>query len=381
MGVQVREKPKGSGVWWIFICHNYKRKSKKIGRDKTKALKAAKKIEAKLNLGDLGVIEKKEPIPIFGQYSKLWLEDYIKSTKRVTTYQRYNSMLNLHVIPKIGKITLDELKRSHIRNVLLGIYKKGLSKSTVSTARNVISGVLEYGIEEEIIRHNVSRGIIKRLGLDERTDREIVRPFTPDEVDLFLSTCLKYESKWYPFFLCAFRTGMRLGELLGLQWGDLDWNSNFIQVERSFRHGRVTKTKTSKARRVDMSDQLRAELWRLYTQRKEEGLKEGRGEPIAIIFHTDGHYTAQNSIRNVWKRILTKAKMSHRRIHDTRHTFASLLLSNGETPVYVKEQLGHSSIQMTVDIYGHLIPSSNRDAVNRLDTITTDGVKQGSNGA
>jgi len=57
------------------------------------------------------------------------------------------------------------------------------------------------------------------------------------------------------------------------------------------------------------------------------------------------------------------------RLHDIRHSFASLLLSNGESPVYVKEQLGHSSIQITVDIYGHLIPSSNRKAVNRLDNL------------
>ncbi len=57
------------------------------------------------------------------------------------------------------------------------------------------------------------------------------------------------------------------------------------------------------------------------------------------------------------------------RLHDIRHTYASLLLSNGESPVYVKEQLGHSSIQITVDIYGHIIPNSNRDAVNRLDTM------------
>ena len=75
----------------------------------------------------------------------------------------------------------------------------------------------------------------------------------------------------------------------------------------------------------------------------------------------------QNYIREVFKRILRKAGIREMRLHDIRHTFASLLLSNGESPVYVKEQLGHSSIQMTVDIYGHLIPGSNRGAVNKLD--------------
>ena len=76
----------------------------------------------------------------------------------------------------------------------------------------------------------------------------------------------------------------------------------------------------------------------------------------------------QNYIRRVFKRLLVKAELREIRLHDIRHTFASLLLSDGASPVYVKEQLGHTSIQMTVDIYGHLIPSSNRDMVNRLDS-------------
>ncbi len=116
-----------------------------------------------------------------------------------------------------------------------------------------------------------------------------------------------------------------------------------------------------------MSDQLYDELKALYNRRKEEGLKAGKGAPEEIVFHTNGDYTSQNTIRNIWKKMLGKAKLRDMRFHDIRHSFASLLLSNGESPVYVKEQLGHSSIQMTVDIYGHLIPSSNRQAVNALD--------------
>ena len=88
---------------------------------------------------------------------------------------------------------------------------------------------------------------------------------------------------------------------------------------------------------------------------------------IEVIFHTDGEPTSQNTIRNIWKRILNKAGLRNMRFHDIRHTFSSMLLSKGESPVYVRDQLGHSSIQMTVDIYGHLIPSGNRDAVNSLD--------------
>ena len=89
---------------------------------------------------------------------------------------------------------------------------------------------------------------------------------------------------------------------------------------------------------------------------------------MEIIFHMNGSHMEQNDIRRIYKKVLTKAGIREMRLHDTRHSFASLLLSNSESPVYVKEQLGNSSIQMTVDIYGHLIPSSNRQAVNKLDT-------------
>jgi integrase len=91
-------------------------------------------------------------------------------------------------------------------------------------------------------------------------------------------------------------------------------------------------------------------------ERKREALAEGLGEPVEWVFHRHGRPWAQNSVRYYFKRILRKAGLRDMRFHDIRHTFASLLLSNGESPVYVKEQLGHSSIQITVDIYGHPDP-------------------------
>lgn len=113
-------------------------------------------------------------------------------------------------------------------------------------------------------------------------------------------------------------------------------------------------TKTGRVRRVDMSDHLVVRLRNLYTERKKEALQTGAGAVIESVFHNkSGEPIAQNSIGNIYKRLLRSAELRDYRFHDIRHTFASLLLSNGESPVYVKEQLGHSSIKMTVDIYGH----------------------------
>lgn len=200
----------------------------------------------------------------------------------------------------LGKISLDQIKRSHIRDALLNISKKGLSKSSVSMARNVISGTIEYAMEEELVTTNPTNGVLKKLGLDGR-NRPLVQPMTADEVSLFLGICSLHMKKCYPLFLCAFRTGMRLGELLGLRWGDIDWNSKSVQVQRSFRHGKLTGTKTRKSRRVDMSDQLVEELRGLLTNRKKEAMATGTGEVVETIFHTGGKTTSQNTIRNIWK--------------------------------------------------------------------------------
>ena len=101
---------------------------------------------------------------------------------------------------------------------------------------------------------------------------------------------------------------MRLGEVLGLEWGDIDWNSKFIRVERSFRKGVVDKPKNGKSRRVDMSDQLVSVLKELSTKRKMEGLKKGKA--IDIIFYRNGEHISQNSTRNIFKRILKKAGLT-----------------------------------------------------------------------
>ena len=368
MGVKVRERPQDSGVYWVMIDHQGKRKSKKIGKDKTLANKIAKKIEAKLVLGDFEMLDVPETVqPSFEEYANYWLEDYIKPLRRTSTYERYRDILKRHVFPILGKRPIDEIKRFEIRNLILKKNKAGLSKSMICLIRDVISGAMGYAVEDEIIPGNPVSGILKRLKL-ERNKRITVVPMSEQEVELFLGTCYRHFREYGEFFLCAFRTGMRLGELLGLKWSDVDWNQKFILVERSYKRGRFDKTKTGKARRVDMSEQLADALRQLLTKRKKEALQKGLGEPVPCIFHRDQKPMEQNFIRRIYKRILVKAGIREMRLHDIRHTYASLLLSKGESPVYVMEQLGHSSIKITVDIYGHLIPGSNRGAVNKLDS-------------
>ena len=164
------------------------------------------------------------------------------------------------------------------------------------------------------------------------------------------------------------RAGLRLGELLGLQWGDVDLNSRFLTIRRNLVRGLVTTPKSHQQRRVDVSQQLHDALLAWRRHERKRWLKKGKPMPATVFTaRGDGAALDDANVRHVLTRILEKAELRHIRIHDLRHTFASLLIQNGESLAYVKDQMGHASIQITVDTYGHLVPGGNRAAVDRLD--------------
>jgi integrase len=154
-----------------------------------------------------------------------------------------------------------------------------------------------------------------------------------------------------------------------LEWGDIDFRDGFIEVRRAYTKGQLTTPKNGKSRRVDMSHQLSEILKELRTDRKREALAKGWGEvPELVFLNYEGRMINSFNLRpRVFHAALEKAGLRRIRIHYLRHTFASLLLQNGESIVYVKDQLGHGSISITVDTYGHLVPGANRQAVDRLD--------------
>jgi len=371
MGVRVRQKVKGKGnPWWVFVSHNGKRASRKVG-DKKAAEEVASTIRAKLQLGEFG-FDDKITIPVFGEYSKKWLQGYVKVNLRESTLDEYESILKNHVLPVFKAQRIDSISRGEVRDFLLSKYSGGLSLKRVMLIKDVLSGVFNYALDEELISINPTAGIAKRLfpknGGKKRTiGKEEV--FTKDELDLFLGTCETHFAKYYPFFLMAARTGMRLGELLALKWDDIDFNSSYIWVKRSYRRGRYTRPKNGKNRKTDMSNQLAETLQAFLTKQKRQALKIGVGEVPELVFnHLDGAME-QNYIRRVYKRILKKAKLRYIKFHGFRHTYCTHLLSEGVSPYYVSQQVGHSSINITCDIYGSWIRTEENRHVNLLDPM------------
>jgi len=142
-----------------------------------------------------------------------------------------------------------------------------------------------------------------------------------------------------------------------------------IRVAPAFSAGRIDTPKSGHGRTVDMSDQLARALFRLQVEGKAETLKRGWAETTAWVFCTEvGTALDKSRVRKVFSKVLKTAGLPlHFSPHCLRHTFASLLLQQGESPAYVQRQLGHASIQLTVDTHGKWRPMGNKAAVNRLD--------------
>jgi len=373
MGVKVREKKKGSGVWWIFIDHQGRRKAKKIGKDKKVAENIAIKIEAKLVLGDMGLMEKKTATAAtFEEYANTWMTFNVPATCKPSTEKDYRSILDNHVLPAFGKKSVSEIKRMMIKKFLMGKIKSGFAASTVSHMKCCIGGTLNVAVDDGVLTANPAH----RLGkiFKKKNVQGDIRPYPKDELASLLESFQSHFPDHYPQALTLARTGMRLGESLALQWDDINFEGRFITIQRTFSRGKIGLPKNGKRRRVDMSKQLTQVLKNAKYQRKIETINKGWGKvPKWVFVSNAGTPLDVNHWRKrIFYKAIEKAELRKIRVHDIRHTFASLLIQAGESLAYVRDQLGHHSISITVDIYGHLTPGGNKDAVDRLDDPAPD---------
>ena len=377
MGVTIREKTKGSDEWWVFISHNGKRTSRKVGSKKA-ALEVAKKIEAKLILGEAFLQEKKPSVPTLEEYYQSYERPYLDVSVRSTSRRIYHTSFDLHILPVLGSKRLDEITRldierlvTHLLNKRYGKKKKKFTRTTIAISMRCLTASVNRAIERGFIEKNPTKGTSKLFAQATVRNGEI-QPLNADEVRLFLRTVLEHSPEQYPLFLCAIHTGMRLGEVAALKWGDVDFNGKFLTVRRNYVEGEIIPfTKTKKIRRIDLSDTLLDALQQLKRERREVWLKKGNNEiPEWVFCNQQGNPADMQNVKNRhFYKCLEKAGLRRIRFHDLRHTFASLLIQDGQPLAYIKDQLGHSSIKLTVDIYGHLEPGANREAVNRLPSL------------
>jgi len=401
LGVSVRQK---NGNWFLFIRHNGERAAKKY-KNQDEAESVAKAVRNAIALGQFELAalkaarqpeEQKPVVATLKEFFEKTMTPQWKASLSPKTFQRYETSFRIHILPVLGELPINEVTRDKLKTFVASMTitvarkrsrreesikaekERRLSKDSIRNIVAALRGALTEAVERRLLPANPATSLGKFYS-EAGQVREEVDPFTTAEIPLLLNaTSGHFGFESYVLILCALHTGMRAGEIAGLQWSDVDFTNRFLIVRRQYRDGTQKRTKTKKLRKVDISDALLQELQALRKLRMQTCLAAGANEIPKWVFLSPGKKLPRekraigqpvdmDNFRNrVFWIACDRAKIRRRRFHDTRHTFASILLMNGESPAYVKDQLGHSSIKITVDVYGHFIPGANRQAVNRL---------------
>lgn len=371
MGVIVKEKVKDSGVWWIYVHHNGRKKTKCIGTDQALAETVAEKIRAKLALAEFGFIEKKTAGPTFKEVAKLWLAE--PKQWRESTRANYVFSLEKHVYPKIGQRPIGTITRKKLKTFFHQLINNDMAANTVALIRAPISGVFTFALDEEMIESNP----LHRLAIKNRKSDLTIRPLNERDVDLLLDQARRFmDGYYYPALLCSVRTGCRVGELQALRWTDIDLDDRILDVVASFRRGRTTRPKNDKGRRVDMTPHLVDTLRTHKREQKKAALRGGYKLSEYVFANRKGNIIDRETYKNALNRCLDGAGLQRIRIHDLRHTYATIRLLRGHNVGDVSYQLGHSSIRITYDTYGHWMPSRFKNEVDDLDNSTAPNCPQ-----
>jgi integrase len=374
----VRQKKQGRNEpWWIFVTHRNRRTSRCVG-SKAAALKAQKMIEAQLAAGTFDFGGRERKIPLFKDFAQGYLETYSAMNHKESTHKTWQQAVERHLIPFFGNKPLDEISRQDVKAFIAAKQverhpekkgKKGykLSPATIQNLKAYLSGILQEAVDDELIANNPASRVGKYI--TKKSAKAIHRPLSWDEVKTLEAAMQEHFPRYYPIVFTALRTGMRLGELIALKPGDLDFEGRFIEVRRSMSRGQITTPKSGKTRRVDMSNGLVKVLKDHLTQRKVETLKKGwREQPEFLFYNGAGNPIEINGFRRrVFYKALEKAGIRQVRFHDLRHSYATLRASKGDNILDISKQLGHSSIKITMDIYSKHIPGEHRSQVDALD--------------
>ncbi len=280
------------------------------------------------------------------------LEEWLKDVERThphSTYRCYRKSCNAHLIPEFGKLRARDLTPQHIREWIRN--RKGTLKS-IRNDLTPLRAVLDRALNDDIIDRNPLDKIkvSKLVSRDQaRTDYE-VDPFTEEEINAILKAALEYDPRIRNLLQFAFYSGLRTSELFGLMWGDVDWRKMVVRVQRAVVERKVKETKTKSSIRDVIL--LPAALTALKDQKQYSFVG---GEFIFVRPRDRGPFVDYEHLERPWKHILKRAKVRYRNPYQTRHTYASHLLSGGENPLFVAQQMGHKTTEMIMRHYGRWV--------------------------
>lgn len=302
------------------------------------------------------------------EYLKKWHEDYCKNKLASSTCENYWIILDKHLIPALGAIPLSKLKPLHIQDYYAKALSKGLSLRSVQYHHAILRKALQQAVKWKLIPYNPADG-----AESPRPQRKEQNVLPAEKVNEFLERISG--DPFYPLIYTALWTGMRRGELLGLRWRDVDLKGKSINVVQSLRwvagECRFEDVKTEKSRRnIPIPDALVTFLKKLRKEQAEIKLRQENYQDYGLVFcRPDGAPWCPSTITHHFHDLAKNAGFPDLRFHDLRHTHATLLLKQGVHPKVVQERLGHASITTTMDIYSHVLPTLQKQAIEQLGTV------------
>lgn len=304
-----------------------------------------------------------------GPFLRQWLDEVARPVIRDSTYASYKGIVELHLVPGLGRIPLAKLTPAEVQSFLNAKLAAGLSPRRVQYIHAVLRRALVTAERWGLASRNVAR-----LVDPPRVRHREITPLTPEQARRLIETST--EDRYRAIWITALGTGLRQGELLGLRWDDVDLKAGRLRVRHTLANVGGTLTllepKTDRSRRlVVLPRVVRVELRAHRTRQKEDRLLAGsRWTDSGHVFATmlgRPHHAA--TITRAFQDALDRAKLPDVRFHDLRHSAATFLLSQGFTLEDVKNLLGHSSIVLTSNTYGHVLEQRQREVAMGMDAV------------
>lgn len=304
------------------------------------------------------------------EFLERWLKDYAKPNLSPRGFERYESIARVHLIPSLGSIPITQLRPEHLQRHYTAKLNEGLNPLTVRYLHVVIHKALQTAVKWGLVSRNVADGVDVP-----RARRTEMQTWDEDDIARFLEGAK--DSPYYALFYTALFTGMRRSELLALSWRDMDFIFSQVSVNRSLHQLKdgsyiFTQPKSAKSRRT-IALSPSAILTLKEHKEKQEATRAMLGISLKdddLVFSTlEGKPLRPNTVSRAWTMLAARCGLKPIRLHDARHTHASLMLKQGVHPKIVQERLGHATIAVTLDTYSHVAPGLQEAAAARFDEL------------
>lgn len=352
---------KRRGRWVLdFYDHHGERQRLTLPEGTTKG-KAKEELRAIEDMVSRGTFTPAKRVLLFSEVARDWL-DYKKTRIRETTWECYAGHLKNHFHDLDG-LKINQITTATVEKFITARQAQEMKIASLRKILVSLGQIFKYAVRHKYLDHNpfTDAERPRDRGIEGEHSQDKINILTPEQAATFLEQVTS--QKYRVLFMLAVFAGARQGELLGLKWGDIDWQNCQIHIQRTFTKGRFFATKTKGSnRKIDLGPVSMTELkkWRLACPKSELDLvfPNSAGEPMNYSNMVNRHFLPA----------LRAAGIPRIRFHDLRHTYASLLLHQGENVKYIQSQLGHSSPTVTLNVYAHLMKPTNQEAACRLES-------------